>query len=57
MNLFDRVEFHAGLTPGHVARKSRELYPTYHDNGMGYWEKDGQKSLHHLFRLQTLDLM
>ena len=25
MNLFDRLEFHAGLTPGYVAGKSREL--------------------------------
>jgi hypothetical protein len=24
MNLFDRIEFHAGLTPGYVAGKSRE---------------------------------
>ena len=38
MNLFDRVEFHAGLTPGYVAGKSRDLYPSYHF-GMGYWEK------------------
>ena len=38
MNLFDRVEFHAGLTPGYVAGKSRDLYPSYH-LGMGYWEK------------------
>ena len=39
MNLFDRIELHAGLTPGYVAGKSREMYPTYHDSGMGYWEK------------------
>ena len=39
MNLFDRLEFHAGLTPGYVAGKSREMYPSYHDSGMGYWEK------------------
>ena len=38
MNLFDRVEFHAGLTPGYVAGKSRDMYPSYH-LGMGYWEK------------------
>ena len=39
MNLFDRLEFHAGLTPGYVAGKSREIYPSYHNSGMGYWEK------------------
>ena len=39
MNLFDRIEFHAGLTPGYVAGKSRDLYPSYRDFGMGYWEK------------------
>ena len=39
MNLFDRVEFHAGLTPGYVAGKSRDMYPSYHYSGMGYWEK------------------
>lgn len=39
MNLFDRIEFHAGLTPGYVAGKSREMYPSYHNSGMGYWEK------------------
>ena len=39
MNLFDRLEFHAGLTPGYVAGKSREMYPSYHNSGMGYWEK------------------
>ena len=39
MNLFDRIEFHAGLTPGYVAGKSREMYPSYHDSGMVYWEK------------------
>ena len=39
MNLFDRIEFHAGLTPGYVAGKSREIYPSYHNSGMGYWEK------------------
>jgi len=38
MNLFDRIEFHAGLTPGYVAGKSREIYPSYH-GGMDYWEK------------------
>ncbi len=38
MNLLDRLEFHAGLTPGYVAGKSRELYPSYHSS-MGYWEK------------------
>ena len=39
MNLFDRLEFHAGLTPGYVAGQSRDMYPSYHDSGMGYWEK------------------
>ena len=39
MNLFDRLEFHAGLTPGYVAGKSRDMYPSYHNSGMGYWEK------------------
>ena len=39
MNLFDRIEFHAGLTPGYVAGKSRETYPSYHYSGLGYWEK------------------
>ena len=39
MNLFDRLEFHAGLTPGYVAGKSRETYPSYHYSGLGYWEK------------------
>ena len=39
MNLFDRLEFHAGLTPGYVAGKSRDLNPSYRDFGMGYWEK------------------
>ena len=39
MNLFDRLEFHAGLTPGYVAGKSREIYPSYHHSGLGYWEK------------------
>ena len=39
MNLFDRIEFHAGLTPGYVAGKSRDLNPSYRDFGMGYWEK------------------
>ncbi len=39
MNLFDRIEFHAGLTPGYVAGKSRDMYPSYHNSGMGYWEK------------------
>ena len=39
MNLFDRLEFHAGLTPGYVAGKSRDIYPSYHNSGMGYWEK------------------
>ena len=39
MNLFDRIEFHAGLTPGYVAGKSRDMYPSYHNIGMGYWEK------------------
>ena len=39
MNLFDRLEFHAGLTPGYVAGKSREIYPSYHYSGLGYWEK------------------
>ncbi len=39
MNLFDRIEFHAGLTPGYVAGKSREIYPSYHYRGMDYWEK------------------
>ena len=38
MNLFDRLEFHAGLTPGYVAGKSRELYPSYHSS-MDYWKK------------------
>ena len=38
MNLFDRLEFHAGLTPGYVAGKSRELYPSYH-SGIDYWNK------------------
>ena len=38
MNLFDRLEFHAGLTPGYVAGKSRELYPSYHSS-MEYWKK------------------
>ena len=39
MNLFDRIELHAGLTPGYVAGKSREIYPSYHYSGLGYWEK------------------
>ena len=39
MNLFDRLEFHVGLTPGYVAGKSREIYPSYHYSGLGYWEK------------------
>ena len=39
MNLFDRLEFHAGLTPGYVAGKSREIYPSYHSSGLGYWKK------------------
>ena len=39
MNLFDRIEFHTGLTPGYVAGKSREIYPSYHYSGLGYWEK------------------
>ncbi len=39
MNLFDRIEFNAGLTPGYVAGKSREIYPSYHYSGLGYWEK------------------
>ena len=39
MNLFNRLEFHAGLTPGYVAGKSREIYPSYHYSGLGYWEK------------------
>ena len=39
MNLFDRLEFHAGLTPGYVAGKSRDMYPSYHDSGMGHWKK------------------
>ena len=39
MNLFDRLEFHAGLTLGYVAGKSREIYPSYHYSGLGYWEK------------------
>ena len=39
MNLFDRIEFHAGLTPGYVAGKSRDMYPSYHYSGLGYWEK------------------
>ena len=39
MNLFDRLEFHLGLTPGYVAGKSREIYPSYHYSGLGYWEK------------------
>ena len=39
MNLFDRLEFHAGLTPGYVEGKSRETYPSYHYSGLGYWEK------------------
>ena len=39
INLFDRIEFHAGLTPGYVAGKSRDLYPSYRDFGMGYREK------------------
>ena len=39
MNLFDRIEFHAGLTPGYVAGKSRDMYPSYHYSSMGYWEK------------------
>ena len=39
MILFDRIEFHAGLTPGYVAGKSREIYPSYHYSGLGYWEK------------------
>ena len=39
MNLFDRIEFHAGLTPGYIAGKSREIYPSYHHSGLGYWEK------------------
>lgn len=39
MNLFDRIEFHAGLTPGYVAGKSRDAYPSYRDFGMGYREK------------------
>ena len=38
MNLFDRLEFHAGLTPGYVAGKSRELYPSGH-SGIDYWNK------------------
>ena len=38
MNLFDRLEFHAGLTPGYVAGKSRELYPSGHI-GIDYWNK------------------
>ena len=38
INLFDRFEFHAGLTPGYVEGKNRELYPSYH-SGMDYWEK------------------
>ena len=36
---FDRLEFYAGLTPGYVAGKSREAYPSYHSSGLGYWEK------------------
>ena len=39
MNLFDRIEFHAGLTPGYVAGKSRDMYPSYYYSSMGYWEK------------------
>ena len=39
MNLFDRLEFHAGLTPGYVTGKRRDIYPSYHNSGMGYWEK------------------
>lgn len=39
MNLFDRIEFHAGLTPGYVAGKSRDLYPSHRNFGMGYREK------------------
>ena len=39
MNLFDRLEFHVGLTPRYVAGKSREIYPSYHYSGLGYWEK------------------
>ena len=39
MNLFDRIEFHAGLTPGYVAGKSREIYPSYHYISTGYWGK------------------
>ena len=38
MNLFDRIEFHAGLTPGYVAGKSRDMYPSYRHFGIG-WEK------------------
>ena len=38
MNLFDRLEFHAGLTPGYVAGKSREQFPSYHSS-LDYWEK------------------
>ena len=38
INLFDRIEFHAGLTPGYVAGKSRDMYPSYRDFGIG-WEK------------------
>ena len=38
MNLFDRLEFHAGLTPGYVAGKSREQYPSGHF-GVDYWNK------------------
>ena len=38
MNMFDRLEFHAGLTPGYVAGKSREQFPSYH-RGSDYWEK------------------
>ena len=39
MNLFDRIEFHAGMTPGYIAGKSRDMYPSYHYSSMGYWEK------------------
>ena len=55
MNLFDRLEFHAGLTPGYVAGKSRDLNPSYRDFGMGYWEKTWTESRHHSHYQQMQD--
>lgn len=39
MNMVDRIELHAGLTPGYVSGAGREQYPSYKDYGGKYWEK------------------